>query len=76
MLEIFVGSVLTVAVVLLLIAAVARPRIGEVGGLRTTAYMLLLGVPALVLPMDLLGLAAMTSTSIAMFELILVAFAL
>lgn len=74
--ELLLGSVLTVALVLLLIAAVLRPARGALSDFRVAAHMLLLGVPALVLQTDLVAIAALAGSSMALYEVVLIAFAL
>jgi hypothetical protein len=69
-----IGSVLTVALVLLLIA-IWRPESSRLGELRGAAYMLLIGVPALVLQTDLFAITALVGGSMALFEVVVVMFA-
>ena len=71
-----IGAVLTVALVLMLFWAVFRPSLGELKSHRLAAHMLLLGVPAIVLQTDLWAIAALASSSMAVFELVLVLLAL
>ncbi len=68
--QLIIGSVLTVALVLLLVAVVWRPALGRLSELRGATYMLLIGVPALVVQTDLLAIVAMAGSSIALLELI------
>ena len=74
--ELLIGSVLTVALVLLLIAAITTPLRGDLRDFRVAAHMLLLGVPAVVLQTDLVGIAVLAGSSMALYELVLIAFAI
>ena len=71
-----IGSVLTVAMVLLLFWAVFQPSLSEIKARRAAAHMLLIGVPALVLQTDVVAIAALAAGSMAMFEVVLVLMAL
>jgi hypothetical protein len=74
--QIMIGSVLTVTVVVLLIVAVRQPAVGRLRELRGACYMLLIGVPALVIQTDLAGIAALSGLSMVVFELVAVVLAL
>jgi hypothetical protein len=67
-----IGSIITVALVLMLFWAVFRPTLGELRAHRGAAHMLLIGVPALVLQTDLTAIATLAGSSMAMFEVVLV----
>lgn len=67
-----IGSILTVALVLLLFWAVFQPSLDELKARRLGAHVLLLGVPALVLQTDLWAIAALAGSSMAVFEVVLV----
>lgn len=71
-----IGSVLTTALVLLLFYVVFRPSLAEMKARRVAAHMLLLGVPALVLPTDLWAIATLAGGSMAMFEVALLVLAM
>lgn len=73
--NIIIGSILTVALVLLLIS-LWRPRTAALRELRGAAYMLLIGVPALVLQTDLFAITALAGGSMALFEVLMVVFTL
>lgn len=68
--QLIVGSILTVAVVLLLVAAASRPALSRLKELRGATYMLLIGVPSLVVQTDLVAIATLAGSSIALLELI------
>jgi hypothetical protein len=68
--QVIIGSFLTVALVLLLVAAVWRPALGRLSELRGATYMLLIGVPALVVQTDFFAIAALAGSSVALLELI------
>ena len=71
-----IGSVITVAVVLLLFWAMFRPTLAQIRSWRLGAHMLLLGVPALVVQTDLWSIATLAGGSMAMFEVALLLLAL
>ena len=71
-----IGSILTVALVLMLLWAVFQPTLDEIKARRAVAHMLLLGVPALVVQTDLWSIAALAGGSMAMFEVVLMLLAL
>ena len=70
--QLIVGSVLTVALVLLLIVAIWPAALPQLRELRGAAYMLLIGVPALVLQTDLLAIAYLAGSSMALYEALLI----
>lgn len=71
-----IGAVITVALVLMLIWAVQRPTLDELKDRRIPAHILLLCVPALVLPSDVWAIATLAGSSMALFEVALVLLAL
>lgn len=70
--QLFVGSVLTVVLVLLLFVAVWPAALPQLSKLRGAAYMLLIGVPALVLQTDLLAIAYLAGSSVVLYEALLI----
>ena len=74
--EFLVGSVLTATLVLLLLVAVWGPSSinmrADIKALKVPAYMLLVAVPSLIAPTNLLELMALASSAIAVYELILI----
>ncbi len=73
--QLVIGSVLTVALVMLLIAAIWPSALAQLRDLRGAAYMLLIGVPALVLQTDLLAIAYLAGSSMALYEVLLIVLA-
>lgn len=74
--DLLIGSVLTVAVVMLLLVAVWGPVGGRLRDMRGATYALLICVPALAIQTDLLGIAALAGMSMALFELVALVLAL
>ncbi len=68
--ELLIGSVLTVAVVMLLVAVVWQPLGGRISDMRGATYMLLISVPALVIQTDLVSIAALAGLSMVLFEIV------
>lgn len=65
-----IGAVLVAVVVRMLLLVVPGGNDALLGW-RLPAHMLLLGVPALVMPTDLLAIFALASSATAVFELLL-----
>lgn len=74
--EYLIGSIITVALVLMLFWAILQPTLGELRSRRGAAHMLLIGVPALVLQTDIVAIATLAGSSMAMFEIVLLLLAL
>lgn len=74
--DLLLGSALTVALVILLVLMVRRPDGARVRDVRGATYMLLIGVPALVIQTDLTGIAALSGMSMVLFEVVALALAL
>ena len=74
--QLLIGSVLTVALVLTLTAAIWPAALGRIHDLRGAAYMLLIGVPALVVQSDLIAIASLAGGAMAVFELLLLTVAI
>lgn len=68
--EFVIGSVLTVAIVMLLLAAIPNLYGLRPQEMRGATYMLLICVPALAIQTDLLSIAALASLSLALFEIV------
>lgn len=66
-----IGAVCVAVLVRLLLAAMPD-GMGLVKSWRLPAHMLLLGVPALLVPTDVMAIAALASCSTAVFELLLI----
>lgn len=69
--QFLIGSIITVALVLMLFWAVFRPTLSELKARRGAAHMLLLGLPALVVQTDLWAITALAGGSMALFEIVL-----
>ena len=74
--QLLIGSVITVALVLMLLWVVFQPSLSELKAQRVPAHMLLLGVPALVLQTDLWAITALAGSSMAVFEVVLLLMAI
>ena len=66
-----IGAVL-VAVLVRVLLFVVPEGVRVVRAWRMPAHMLLLGVPALVIPTDVLAIMALASSATAVFELLLI----
>lgn len=74
--QLMIGSVLTVALVLTLTAAIWPAALERIRDLRGAAYMLLIGVPALVVQSDLIAIVSLAGGAMAVFELLLLTVAI